>query len=117
MSAISRFQEAQQSVYGPSAADMQQAKAWTPPEKSGGHRGRYLWTDAFGVINYLTLNKETSDPKYLAHAIRLSETVHDVLGRTRDGKARLPRASDENPLGGGLRIGKEDEGGPDGDGQ
>lgn len=55
--------------------------------------------------------------RYLTLARRLIETVHDVLGRTRDGNSRLPGATEENPLGGGLRIGKMDEGGPDGDGQ
>jgi hypothetical protein len=47
----------------------------------------------------------------------LAETVHNVLGRTRDGKNWLPGASDTNPVGGGLRIGKDDEAGSDGDGQ
>lgn len=97
-----------------SAAD---AEVWQPPQRSGRHRGRYLCPDAFGVINFITLSKETGEGKYLTHAKRLTRTVHDVLRRTRDGKARLPGASDLNPLGGGLRIGKEDEGGSDGDGQ
>lgn len=117
MATLAKFQEATEALYGPLASNEEAAKAWTPPENSGGHRGRYLWTDAFGVINFITLSKEKSDPKYLVHADRLSKTVHDVLGRTRDGSAHLPGASDENPVGGGLRIGKEDEGGSDGDGQ
>ncbi|KAL5350689.1 hypothetical protein ACLOAV_004258 [Pseudogymnoascus australis] len=90
---------------------------WIPPQKSGGHRGRYLWTDAFGVVNFLTLYKELNDERYLMLAKRLVQRVHDVLGSTRDAKSRLPGATDENPVGGGLRIGKEEEGGPDGDGQ
>lgn len=105
-----------EAIYGP-FDDVESAKTWKPPERSGGHRGRYLWTDAFGVVNFITLSKETNDESHLKRAIRLSETVHDVLGRTRDGRARLPGASDQNPVGGGLRIGKEDEGGSDGDGQ
>ncbi|RMJ21529.1 hypothetical protein PHISP_07598, partial [Aspergillus sp. HF37] len=98
---------------------------WTPPAKSGGHRGRYLWTDAFGVVNLLTMHQEyvksagspEGNDMYLVLARRLVETVHGVLGRTRDGNSRLPGATDENPLGGGLRIGKMEELGPDGDGQ
>lgn len=117
MATLAKFEEATEAVYGPLASSEEAAKAWTPPEKSGGHRGRYLWTDAFGVINFITLSKEKNDSGYLVHADRLSRTVHDVLGRTRDGSARLPGASDENPVGGGLRIGKEDAGGSDGDGQ
>jgi hypothetical protein len=113
-----------ESIYG-SFADIKNPEEWMPPLKSGGHRGRYLWTDAFGVINFITLHREwtksssstTTGNKYLTLARRLVETVHDVLGRTRDGEARLPGATDENPLGGGLRIGKFDETGVDGDGQ
>ncbi|PGH17365.1 hypothetical protein AJ79_01249 [Helicocarpus griseus UAMH5409] len=124
MALLQQFQDSMESVYGKFSSVPDPAK-WTPPPKSGGHRGRYLWTDAFGVLNFLTLHKElslTADNKaaannYLIFAQRLIATVHDVLGRTRDGLSRLPGATDEEPLGGGLRIGKEEESGPDGDGQ
>lgn len=106
-------------------ADIENPEAWTPPSMPGGHRGRYLWTDAFGVINLITMHKEISkcdnhangDNQYLILADRLIETVHDVLGRQRDGLSRLPGATDANPLGGGLRIGKTDDYGSDADGQ
>lgn len=114
---LTRFKEAMQSVYGPfehlSPSDLTK---WTPPPKSGGHRGRYLWTDAFGVLNFLTLYHLTSAPLYLTLAKSLVRSVHETLGRTRDGKSRLPGATDEEPLKGGLRIGKIDEEGSDGDG-
>lgn len=135
---VERFEKSMESLYG-SFSVIKDPEQWTPPPSSGGHRGRYLWTDAFGVVNFLTLHQEHSKmaaaagsalasgsgattgintaDKYLVLARRLVETVHDVLGRTRDGKARLPGATDENPLGGGLRIGKLDETGVDGDGQ
>lgn len=126
---LERFQQALESVYG-TFASIQDPRTWTPPPKSGGHRGRYLWTDAYGVVNLLTMHREytasldtetavdlVEKNRYLTLARRLIETVHDVLGRTRDGNSRLPGATEENPLGGGLRIGKMDEGGPDGDGQ
>ncbi|THV68113.1 hypothetical protein D6D28_06966 [Aureobasidium pullulans] len=90
---------------------------WRPPPMKDGHRGRYLWTDAFGVFNFITLSKETSQPHFLVLAAILVETVHGVLGRTRDLSARLPGASDETPLSGGLRIGKNEASGSDGDGQ
>jgi hypothetical protein len=125
-SRLERFQEAQESVYG-NVSSITNPSNWTPPQQSGGHRGRYLWTDAFGVINFLTLHREyektqasstsAPDDRYLTLARRLAQTVHEVLGRTRDGRSRLPGATDENPLGGGLRIGKIDEHGSDGDGQ
>ncbi|KAM6515879.1 hypothetical protein FALCPG4_014086 [Fusarium falciforme] len=118
--AIRRFAKAMHIVYGDyeklSDAD---AERWVPPDDpgAGGHRGRYLWTDAFGVVNLITLFEATTTQKYLILARRLVQTVHDVLGRTRDGSARLPGATDEEPLKGGLRIGKMDASGSDGDGQ
>ncbi|KAJ9625527.1 hypothetical protein H2203_004284 [Taxawa tesnikishii (nom. ined.)] len=95
----------------------EQSPRWTPPPMKEGHRGRYLWTDAFGVLNLITLSKETSHPHYLNYATSLTHTVHETLGRTRDLSSRLPGATDASPLSGGLRIGKEDAEGSDGDGQ
>lgn len=43
--------------------------------------------------------------------------MHSTLGKTRDLSSHLPGASASKPLAGGLRIGKEDATGPDGDGQ
>ncbi|EYE94338.1 uncharacterized protein EURHEDRAFT_378221 [Aspergillus ruber CBS 135680] len=126
---LDRFQQSLESVYGPFTS-IPDPNAWIPPRKSGGHRGRYLWTDAYGVLNLLTMHREytntldltanTSEKeknRYLIMAERLVEVVHDVLGKTRDGISRLPGANEENVVGGGLRIGKEEEGGMDGDGQ
>jgi len=90
---------------------------WKPPPASAGHAGRYLWTDAFGVLNFITLNQLTNWPRYLDYAKNLVLNVHETLGRTRDLKSQLPGATPSNPLGGGLRIGKEDESGPNSDGQ
>ncbi|OBT66951.1 hypothetical protein VE03_04139 [Pseudogymnoascus sp. 23342-1-I1] len=112
---IQKFHAAMEAVYGSLKGGA--VELWIPPPKSGGHRGRYLWTDAFGVVNFLTLHKELQDERYLTFAKRLAVRVHTVLGSTRDGQSRLPGATAENPLGGGLRIGKEEEGGLDGDGQ
>ena len=39
-------------------------KKWKPKPYAEG-KGRYLWTDAFGVCNYITLYKETKNQKYL----------------------------------------------------
>ncbi|KAL2140582.1 hypothetical protein VTI28DRAFT_3592 [Corynascus sepedonium] len=117
---VIHFTEAMKMVYGDiDHLSEDAARNWTAPDKpgAGGHRGRYLWTDAFGVVNLITLSRETSSPVYLTLAQQLAKTVHDVLGRTRDGSARLPRATDAEPLSGGLRIGKVAEHGPDCDGQ
>ncbi|KAL4927984.1 uncharacterized protein BDV17DRAFT_292005 [Aspergillus undulatus] len=132
---LSTFQSALSTLYGPlDPKSIPDPQSWTPPQASGGHKGRYLWTDAFGVLGLLTLHTETNRLRtsaktagtgtdggrgdlYLTLAARLVSTVHDVLGYTRDGTRRLRGASDANPLGGGLRIGKLDEGGSDGDGQ
>ncbi|KAL9000461.1 MAG: hypothetical protein Q9169_000978 [Polycauliona sp. 2 TL-2023] len=117
MADLDRFKHAMQGVYGPfESLTPEHLVQWRPPPV-GGHRGRYLWTDAFGVLNFLTLYKKTSDAKYKALAQSLIGTVHKVLGSTRDGKSRLPGATDGNALGGGLRIGKINAIGPDGDGQ
>lgn len=52
-----------------------EAQMWTPPNNPGvcGHKGRYLWTDAFGVMHFITVAKETVSPVYLVLAKRLSE--------------------------------------------
>src|SRR5699024_8730981 len=122
-SPLTRFEKSMESLYG-KFSDISKPEEWNPPQKSGGHRGRYLWTDAFGVLNFLTLQRESSSngddassEKYLTLAKRLVHAVHEVLGRTRDGTERLPSATEEEPLKGGLRIGKIQESGPDGDGQ
>eukprot|EP00897_Mesotaenium_endlicherianum_P000453 jgi/Mesen1/10408/ME000081S09793 len=81
---------------------------WKPQAYAEG-KGRYLWTDAFGVCNYVTLFYETGDPLFLQQAEVLVEEVHNVLGRDREGKARLGSATDSEPLKGGLRIGKPGE--------
>ena len=56
---------------------------------------------------------------YLDMADALISDVHETLGRHRHGEhSRLGRASDNSPLLGGLRIGKEaEEDEEDGDGQ
>lgn len=102
-------------VYGPCAPN--QAASWCP-RKYADNKGRYLWTDAFGVVNFLTLAAETGSVTWLEQAERLISAVHDTLGKTRDGSRRLGSATAEEPTRGGLRIGKvHDEGHPDGDGQ
>jgi len=92
------------------------SKPWKPqPYKEG--KGRYLWTDAYGVCNYITLYYCTQDTRYLDQADALIKEVHDVLGKDRKGRHRLGNST-QDPLRGGLRIGKEDpEDTPDGDGQ
>lgn len=115
---LGKFIQAMEAIYGPfPSPDDPQLSEWTPPEAAEGHRGRYLWTDGFAVVNFLTLHKVTGDDRYLILATNLIKTVHNILGYTRDGKSRLPGATDNHPLNGGLRIGKHGASGPDGDGQ
>ena len=119
-SGLPAFKRAMEYVYG-SFTSISNPKSWSPPPNSGGHKGRYLWTDAFGVLDFLTLHtettKETSASPYLTLAERLVTSVHSSLGYTRDGSSRLPGATDAEPLKGGLRIGKENASGIDCDGQ
>lgn len=123
MARLLAFKHAMDQIYGPFAT-ISDPEHWEPPLNSGGHRGRYLWTDAFGVLNFLTLHHESMRERptsestpYLKMAERLVSSVHDILGYTRDGSTRLPGATDTEPLKGGLRIGKNDAEGPDCDGQ
>jgi hypothetical protein len=75
---------------------------------------RYLWTDAFGVCNFLGLYHQTGEGTYLDLALQLVDQVHDTLGRHREDDSRTGWISglDEeqgrkHPTQGGLRIGKE----------
>ncbi len=75
---------------------------------------RYLWTDAFGVCNFLSLYEESKDKKYLDLALELVDSVHNTLGKFRedDKKRGYISGLDEesakiHPTIGGLRIGKK----------
>ena len=75
---------------------------------------RYLWTDAFGVCNFLGLYDQTGEETYLDLALQLVDQVHQTLGRHREDDSRTGWISglDEeqgrkHPTRGGLRIGKE----------
>ncbi len=112
------FLHAINSIYGPLPdPDDSNLDAWTPPPAAEGHRGRYLWTDGFGVVNFLTLYSLTNSPHYLTFARNMITTVHSILGYSRDGTSRLRGGTEQEPLKGGLRIGKVDERGDNGDGQ
>jgi hypothetical protein len=74
---------------------------------------RYLWTDAFGVCNFLELYHLTNKKVYEELALRLVGQVHHVLGRHRKDDSRIGWISrlsdpegDKHPTRGGLRIGK-----------
>jgi hypothetical protein len=87
----------------------------------GGSPKRYLWTDAYGVCNFLGLYRETRDAAYRDQALRLVDEVHHVLGRHRKGDERQGwisgldiKGGEDHPTAGGLRIGKKlGERGPD----
>jgi hypothetical protein len=75
---------------------------------------RYLWTDAFGVCNFLGLYQQTNEEQYLTLALQLVNQVHRVLGRHRDDDSRqgwlsglAEEAGAKHPTMGGLRIGKQ----------
>lgn len=74
---------------------------------------RYLWTDAFALINALDLYQKTQQRRWRFVAIKLIADVHGDLGRYRPDDAREGWLSGlgENegicqPTRGGLRIGK-----------
>ena len=75
--------------------------------------GRYLWTDAFAVVNFLALERVTHEPRYRRLALALVERVHDELAHHRPDDARTgwlsglpPDEGAAHPTRGGLRIGK-----------
>jgi hypothetical protein len=83
---LAKVKKVLQEVYGkfPEAA---KCIAWKP--KRFGDKGRYLWTDAFGVCNFITLWKESQDELFLNLADALIQDVHDVLGKDRYSTALL----------------------------
>src|SRR3954462_7977699 len=68
---LPRFRTAMDGVYGPLPSSKADAEEWTTIGDAGGYKGRYLWTDAFGVVNFITLYHITKDETYLALAKRL----------------------------------------------
>ncbi|PSC74574.1 hypothetical protein C2E20_2186 [Micractinium conductrix] len=114
---LAAFKAVTEHVYGACPPGGAVGSAWRPRTYAD-NKSRYLWTDAFGVCNYLTLACETGERRWLEQADALIQDVHNTLGKTRDGKRRLGAATDAEPTRGGLRIGKADpEETRDGDGQ
>ncbi len=75
---------------------------------------RYLWTDAFGVCNFISLYKKSKDTNYLNLALELVDSVHNILGKFREDEKRrgfISGLSEKDallhPTIGGLRIGKK----------
>jgi len=75
---------------------------------------RYLWTDAFGVCNYLELFQQTGEERYKQQVFALVDQVHAVLGKHRDDDSRsgwISSLEEEegklHPTACGLRIGKK----------
>ena len=54
-----------------------------------GNQRRYLWTDAFGVLNFITMSENTTDPQkkeqLLSCAEKLKEATEMCLGNPRSG--------------------------------
>ena len=47
---------------------------WRPKQYTEG-KGRYLWTDAFGVVNFISLWKATEDDTYLKQVLKAYDGV------------------------------------------
>jgi len=104
----------EESIGSPTARMMMDFAHYTGLSPRGIAPRRYLWTDAFGVCNFLGLYKETKDERYRDLALGLVEQTHWVLGRHREDDRRTGWISglDEgqgnlHPTMGGLRIGKK----------
>lgn len=75
---------------------------------------RYLWTDAFALLNFLALKAATDDKSYDAFALRVMKEVHCHLGKFARQDSRVGWLSGfegdearQHPTIGGLRIGKK----------
>lgn len=90
-----------------------------PKDEAGlcadGHQRRYLWTDAFGVLNYISISQlyeSRGDPQQAAKYKRAADTlvsvVHECLGSPRSKKLEDAMTKDDSSPTGhvGLRIGK-----------
>lgn len=95
--------------------------SWRTGLGGGVEPRRYLWTDAFALMNALDLWRETGDDRWREMATELVADVHGVLGRHRPDDPRTGWLSGlgddegaQHPMLGGLRIGKPlPERGPD----
>jgi hypothetical protein len=67
---------------------------WMRSERIWPNGLRYLWTDAFGVLLYLSLHRETGEERWLDEAERLVAEVDRVLGRQRG--LRIGEAADRD---------------------
>src|SRR5947208_2958742 len=67
---------------------------WMRAERIWPNGLRYLWTDAFGVVLYVSLYRELGERRWLDDAERLVSDVERVLGRTRG--LRIGEASDRD---------------------
>ena len=56
---------------------------WMRGERIWPNGRRYLWTDAFGLVLYVSLYRETGDRQWLDSAKSLVADVDQVLGRPR----------------------------------
>ena len=68
---------------------------------------RYLWTDSFGVCNFLGLYQMTGERKFKDLSLQLVDQVHRTLGKHREDDERSGwLGSKDRPTKNGLRIGK-----------
>jgi hypothetical protein len=67
---------------------------WMRAERIWPNGLRYLWTDAFGLVLYVSLFRETGEQRWLDQAEWLVEEVDRVLGRERG--YRIGEASDRD---------------------
>lgn len=56
---------------------------WMRSERIWPNGLRYLWTDAFGLVLYVSLFRETGESDWLDRAVQLVRDVDRVLGRAR----------------------------------
>ncbi|HKL37109.1 MAG TPA: hypothetical protein VJ899_12520 [Salegentibacter sp.] len=82
--------------------------------EEGNSKRRYLWTDAFALLNFLALNRLENKIEYEKYALRLIDLVHHTLGKFAENDERRAWISglndeeaEKHPTIAGLRIGKK----------
>ena len=82
---------------------------WEPNSKDPSCQRRYLWTDSFGILNFITLSHRAQSDKKRKKLLDAAQTLADVTAKTlgTPRSEKLPMLP--NSKGGykGMRIGKE----------
>lgn len=111
---MAAFKAAMELAYGPLSVNGDD-DSWQPPALPT-QPGRQLWTDAFAVLNFITLAKSSSSPReadlWSSRAKKLVQSVHNTLEEKNSDASQ----STQGTVTDGLRSGNDGQAGPVSDG-